>query len=85
MVKLAKEMPARSTPFEDVVRSLVAPTSEPWVVLEGGWWKPAPNRPDYRPRSAATLFAPVAPGASLKLDLALNARHGDVPGALAPP
>lgn len=30
---------------------------EPWVVLEGGWWKLNPARPDFRPKRGSALLA----------------------------
>ncbi len=30
---------------------------EPWVVVEGGWWRLNPARPDFRPRVGAPLLA----------------------------
>jgi hypothetical protein len=30
---------------------------EPWVVVEGDWWRLNPARPDFRPRSGSTLLA----------------------------
>jgi hypothetical protein len=37
--------------------SFVHPGDEPWAVFEGNWWKPNPSRPDFHPRSSATLLA----------------------------
>jgi len=31
--------------------------SEPWVVIEGNWWKLNPNRPDFRPKAGSKLLA----------------------------
>ena len=37
--------------------SFVRAGDEPWVVLEGTWWKLNPKRPDFHPRSGAALLA----------------------------
>jgi hypothetical protein len=38
-------------------RSFVRPGDEPWVVLEGSWWKLNPSRPDFHPRMGSGLLA----------------------------
>jgi hypothetical protein len=40
-----------------LAQAFVRPTDGPWVVLDGKWWKPAPNRPDYHPRAGAPMLA----------------------------
>jgi len=30
---------------------------EPWVIIEGNWWRLNPNRPDFRPKANSTLLA----------------------------
>lgn len=88
MAKLAKLMPAAGSkidvPYSAVVESLVAPSAEPWVVLDGGWWKPAPKRPRYSPKASAALFAPAGATPSVALDLSGRERPSDIPGAFAP-
>jgi hypothetical protein len=37
--------------------SMVRPGDEPWVVIEGNWWKLNPRRPDFHPRAGAPLLA----------------------------
>lgn len=39
-----------------IAAELVRATDEPWVTLEGGWWKLNPNRPDFRPRAWSKLL-----------------------------
>ena len=39
MVPLAKAMPDREVAIDEVLRGLASPSAEPWVVLDGGWWK----------------------------------------------
>jgi hypothetical protein len=31
--------------------------NEPWVIIEGKWWRLNPNRPDFHPRAGSKLFA----------------------------
>jgi hypothetical protein len=67
-----------------LAQSFVRPGEEPWIVLEGNWWKLNPKRPDFHPKATATLLA--GRGDSQKLprtDLDGRARaHADV-GAYA--
>jgi hypothetical protein len=35
---------------------LVAPGSEPWILLDARWWKPNPARPDFRPKPTSPLL-----------------------------
>jgi len=37
--------------------NFVRPGEEPWVILEGNWWKLNPRRPDFHPRAASALLA----------------------------
>ena len=37
--------------------SFVQMSEEPWVVLEGNWWKRNPRRPDFHPRPGSVLLA----------------------------
>jgi hypothetical protein len=30
---------------------------EPWILIEGKWWRLNPNRPDFRPKKDSSLFA----------------------------
>jgi hypothetical protein len=36
---------------------LVKPGDEPWVLLEGNWWRLNPARPDFHPRTGSALLA----------------------------
>jgi hypothetical protein len=40
-----------------IAGSFVHPGDEPWVILEGSWWKLNPKRPDFHPRPTGTLLA----------------------------
>jgi hypothetical protein len=37
--------------------NFVRPGEEPWVILEGTWWRLNPRRPDFHPRAGAGLLA----------------------------
>ncbi|MBK8943514.1 MAG: right-handed parallel beta-helix repeat-containing protein [Polyangiaceae bacterium] len=88
MLKLATLMPAQGSTvnvaFDDVKRAMVAPSLERWIVLEGGWWKAAPKRPDFRPKEPGGFFKPGGPAAIVPLDQAGRKRGADIPGAFAP-
>jgi hypothetical protein len=57
---------------------------EPWVLIEGSWWRLNPDRPDFRPRADAPRL--VARGDASELparDLAGQPRRSADLGALA--
>jgi len=59
--------------------------NEPWVIIEGKWWRLNPNRPDFRPSADSKLFANWGDAANIpERDLAGNKRNGASIGALAP-
>jgi hypothetical protein len=37
-------------------REVVRAGSEPWVIIEGGWWRLNPKRPDFRPKPGSALL-----------------------------
>lgn len=88
MVPLAAAMPAQASradaAFDAVSASFVAPSVAPWIVIDGAWWKPASDRPDFRPKAGATLLAPFGDKGELTTDLLGRPRKADHPGALAP-
>jgi hypothetical protein len=58
---------------------------EPWVVIEGDWWRLNPRRPDFRPRADSKLFARWGDAHELPPhDLEGRSRTGPSVGALAP-
>ncbi|WP_437742298.1 right-handed parallel beta-helix repeat-containing protein [Sorangium sp. So ce1504] len=58
---------------------------EPWVILEGGWWKLNPSRPDFRPkRSSKMLLGQGDPREVPPRDLLGVERKGAELGALSP-
>ena len=40
-----------------IAPEFVAPGNEPWILLDGNWWKPNPARPDFRPKAGSKLLA----------------------------
>ena len=40
-----------------VAKEFVRYGEEPWVIIEGNWWRLNPNRPDFRPKSASPLLS----------------------------
>ena len=40
-----------------LLSSFVRPSEEPWIILEGNWWKLNPKRPDFHPRAGSALLA----------------------------
>jgi hypothetical protein len=70
---------------ERAARELVRYGNEPWVVLDGKWWRLNPKRPDFRPRADSKLFADWGDSAELpRKDLSGRERKGPSVGALAP-
>jgi hypothetical protein len=59
--------------------------NEPWVVIEGKWWRLNPNRPDFRPRGDAKLLVGWGDASNLpQRDLAGRKRDKPSLGAFAP-
>jgi hypothetical protein len=59
--KLALSLPDGASSSTGIKRSSLAtsfvrPGEEPWVVVDGKWWKPNPARPDFHPRGTAVLL-----------------------------
>jgi hypothetical protein len=42
---------------EGVSTEFVRYGEEPWVLIEGHWWRLNPDRPDFRPRAGSRLLA----------------------------
>lgn len=62
----------------------VTPGEEPWILVEGAWWKPNPARPDFRPHPASPLLAGKADPADMPpVDLLGHPRTTADIGALA--
>ena len=59
--------------------------NQPWVILDGKWWKLNPKRPDFRPRADSRLFAHWGDSRELpQHDLSGQERSGAAIGALQP-
>jgi hypothetical protein len=68
-----------------LAREFVRYGDEPWVIIEGTWWRLNPARPDFRPRAGSKLL--VGQGALADeptRDLAGRVRRRAALGALAP-
>jgi hypothetical protein len=87
---LATQLPEGPHTISGITQEKAAPEfvrygNEPWVIIEGKWWRLNPNRPDFRPRADSKLFANWGDANSLpEHDLAGNKRAGASLGALAP-
>jgi hypothetical protein len=62
MKSLATSLPDEAHSVTGVTRQALAGSfaragDEPWVVLEGNWWKLNPGRPDFHPRAGSALLA----------------------------
>jgi hypothetical protein len=54
---------------------LVRPGEEPWVLLEGSWWKLNPSRPDFRPKRGSKLLAGQGDGRAMPAKDLLGAKR----------
>src|SRR5215470_16766756 len=41
---------------ERAAKEFVRYSNEPWIIVEGKWWRLNPNRPDFRPRADSQVF-----------------------------
>jgi hypothetical protein len=70
---------------EKIAGEFVRYGEEPWVIIEGNWWRLNPDRPDLRPRANSKLLAHRGDASELPLrDLVGNLRLGPSIGALDP-
>lgn len=58
---LATNLPEGSKTISGVTQDqaaseFVRSSNEPWVIIEGNWWKLNPNRPDFHPKPNSKLF-----------------------------
>lgn len=59
---LATNLPEGSKTISGVTQDraaseFVRSSIEPWVIIEGNWWKLNPNRPDFHPKPNSKLFS----------------------------
>jgi len=60
-------------------------SDEPWIIIEGKWWRLNPNRPDFRPVADSPMFCGHSYGEQMpKEDLSGTKRTTSSVGALAP-
>jgi Right handed beta helix region len=70
---------------ERAAEEFVRYSDEPWVIIEGKWWRLNPSRPDFRPRPDSKLFAQWGDSRDLPpRDLGGHQRKGASIGALSP-
>jgi hypothetical protein len=70
---------------ERAAKEFIRYSNEPWVIIEGTWWRLNPNRPDFRPRSDSKLFANHGDAKNMpERDLSGSRRSGAAIGAYAP-
>lgn len=70
---------------EQSKREFVRYSNEPWVIIEGNWWRLNPNRPDFHPRADSKLFANRGDAKELPAhDLTGKDRTSPSIGAFAP-
>ena len=70
---------------EKIAGEFVRYGEEPWVIIEGNWWRLNRNRPDFRPRADSKLLAHRGDRGQLPArDLAGNLRQGPSIGAFEP-
>jgi hypothetical protein len=67
---LAVALPDRRRTVQGVTRARFAAEvrrygEAPWVLIEGGWWRLAPDRPDFHPLPGSTLLAGRADAAQM--------------------
>jgi hypothetical protein len=70
---------------ERVAQEFVRSNNEPWVIIEGKWWRLNPNRPDFHPRHNSNLL--VKQTNSKELDRNSHLEHrvsGSFVGAIEP-
>jgi hypothetical protein len=70
---------------EKAASQFVRAGNEPWVIIEGNWWRLNPDRPDFRPENDSTLFAHWGDAADTpRHDLSGRDRIAPSIGAYAP-
>lgn len=71
--------------LEQAAKEFVGYSNQPWVIIEGKWWRLNPNRPDFRPRVNSKLFAHRGDSRNLpKHDLTGARRTAPSIGAFVP-
>jgi hypothetical protein len=70
---------------ENVASEFVRSSNEPWVIIEGKWWRLNPNRPDFHPKPDSKLLTHHGDATALEHEgLASHQRSVSFIGAYAP-
>jgi len=70
---------------ERAAKEFVRYSNEPWVIIEGKWWRLNPSRPDFHPRADSKLFSNWGDAKDLpEYDLSGHRRNSPSMGAYAP-
>jgi hypothetical protein len=70
---------------QQAATQFMRPGQEPWVIIEGKWWRLNPNRPDFRPKPGSKLFAGWGDATELpRQDLSGRPRSAPSLGAYTP-
>jgi hypothetical protein len=89
LLTLAKTLPEAKSrtrvDYQATLSELTAPSTVPWLRLDGPWPAPAPGRPDFRPKAGSSLASAGDASSQPPADLEGKARRGAAVGALAPP
>ena len=68
-----------------IAGEFVHATEEPWIIIDGNWWRLNPNRPDFRPARTSTLLNHRGDKQQLpEVDLSGRTRTVATIGAYAP-
>jgi hypothetical protein len=68
-----------------IASEFVRSSNEPWVIIEGKWWRLNPNRPDFHPKSDSKLLTHRGDATALEHeDLSSHQRSASFIGAYAP-
>lgn len=87
---LAVDLPEGSKTISEITQAQAAdefvhPSNEPWVIIEGKWWRLNPNRPDFHPKPNSKLFTHWGDATELPpTDLSDHRRSAPSIGAYAP-
>lgn len=70
---------------EKAAKEFIRYGDEPWVIIEGRWWRLNPNRPNFRPKPDSKLFSNWGDtGEFPQRDLSGSRRSKPSMGALSP-
>ena len=87
---LAISLPEGSKTIYDITQEkaageFVRASNEPWVIIEGKWWRLNPNRPDFHSKAGSKLFSHWGDAAELpRKDISGQPRSAPSIGAYEP-